>query len=599
MNSTSAKIFLRPIERGGEWSSKLKVLPGGRDVAVPSTIQAGKASDDKLKFDGILRNASQEDVFAICAKDVVDGVLSGSNGTLISYGPLATGKTHTLVGSSQDFQGRGLAARAVHHIFTELGANVNVEVEVKVSCVEIYNDCLYDLLATEEGRLVLMDERGEMDILGLSKRAARDEAEALAYIFQGERLRNTSQHPKNRRSSSGHCIFTVYLDTRAGRDAQGRERHISCKLQLVDLAGSERTKKTNVTGLIFKEATLINKSLSNFEQSVRAAIKGDAALLGLIRQSKLTTLLRDSLCGSNIVTCIAHFSVEEDDFLETVEALRFAARMRFLAVNPVLKFLGSSGPTVVDSSGAAGEEDKLNDSLTAPDDARPMQLSTGSLGINGAENEASAGNQDASNEFLPELDQGVAFTQYKQNTEEGRELAAAFAGAQGRYKEARAEARSLAREVNRAKASIDEWSSKLEERKAERLAGPPLVLPEGGIVIDEAEFSLVEGLKNAKRDYRALFGQLTETKAVLESASGDANEARTKLLTSFHSWYGHASASARKAAGTPSNSAKSPEMKAFEAARALAKATPPHRNFSGEKGSALQATRDAHLRMAF
>jgi len=357
-----------------------------------------------------------------------------------------------------------------------------------------------------------------------------------------------------------------------------------------------------VTGLIFKEATLINKSLSNFEQSVRAAIKGDAALGGLIRQSKLTTLLRDSLCGSNIVTCIAHFSPEEADYLETVEALRFVARMRYLAVTPVLKFMGSSGVTSRPpprGGDAAEGGDNLEDSMKAPDDARPAMIAGGTpRGTTGGE-PGSAEVGGAGEEPSTELDQGAAFTQYKLNTEEGRELAGAFASAQVHYRDTRTEARALAREVNGAKASIDEWSSKLEAARAERLAAPPLVLPDVGVVIDEAEFALLEGLKAAKKEYRDLYGQLSETKAALEAALRESNDARTKLLTSFHSWYGFANASARKAAATPKANEMTPEMKAFEAARSLVKNASPHRTFSGEKGSALQATRDAQLRLAF
>jgi kinesin family protein 6/9 len=37
------------------------------------------------------------------------------------------------------------------------------------------------------------------------------------------------------------------------------------KLHLVDLAGSERTKKTGSDGLVLKEASYINKSLSFLE----------------------------------------------------------------------------------------------------------------------------------------------------------------------------------------------------------------------------------------------------------------------------------------------------------------------------------------------
>lgn len=47
-------------------------------------------------------NSTQEDVYTYSAKPVVDGVLEGFNGTVFAYGQTASGKTHTMEGSSLD-----------------------------------------------------------------------------------------------------------------------------------------------------------------------------------------------------------------------------------------------------------------------------------------------------------------------------------------------------------------------------------------------------------------------------------------------------------------------------------------------------------------
>jgi hypothetical protein len=57
------------------------------------------------------------------------------------------------------------------------------------------------------------------------------EAEALSYFFAGEANRATASHILNKSSSRSHCIFTVYLESRASGDGadkttgRGSPRH--------------------------------------------------------------------------------------------------------------------------------------------------------------------------------------------------------------------------------------------------------------------------------------------------------------------------------------------------------------------------------------
>ena len=126
-----------------------------------------------------------------------------------------------------------------------------------------YNEELYDLFTDSPGSpapLAVVEENGVTKIRGLTKRVVASEEEALAMFFSGEAARSTARHTLNDQSSRSHCIFTLYLETRQGGDAD--ERVIQSKINLVDLAGSERTKKTDVSGQTLIEASYINKSLT-------------------------------------------------------------------------------------------------------------------------------------------------------------------------------------------------------------------------------------------------------------------------------------------------------------------------------------------------
>lgn len=59
-------------------------------------------------------NSTQEEVYLYSAKPVVDGVLEGFNGTVFAYGQTASGKTHTMEGSSlEGDQQAGIIPRMV------------------------------------------------------------------------------------------------------------------------------------------------------------------------------------------------------------------------------------------------------------------------------------------------------------------------------------------------------------------------------------------------------------------------------------------------------------------------------------------------------
>lgn len=67
----------------------------------------------RYKYDKILHNASQEDVFEDCAKDLVRSAVDGLNATVLVYGQTGAGKTFTMSGSMQNYKYRGLIPRAI------------------------------------------------------------------------------------------------------------------------------------------------------------------------------------------------------------------------------------------------------------------------------------------------------------------------------------------------------------------------------------------------------------------------------------------------------------------------------------------------------
>ena len=291
----------------------------------------------QFEFDNILRDASQEEVFTQCGAEACEAVLSGYNATVFAYGQTGAGKTFTMSGdTSSDYKQRGIIPRAVHHVFREMDVRVEKEMTVRCSYLEIYNECIFDLLAErvdpDGPELVVVDRDGQTVVKHLTQRVASNESEALAFFFEGEANRAVSDHVLNKTSSRSHCVFTLHVECRATGD--GDDRTTVSKLHLVDLAGSERVKKTEVTGQQLKEANFINKSLTFLEQTVNALSRGDAHVA--FRQSKLTSVLRDALGGNCKTVMIACAWPDDAHSDETISTCRFASRVMTLQTRAVV-----------------------------------------------------------------------------------------------------------------------------------------------------------------------------------------------------------------------------------------------------------------------
>lgn len=81
---------------------------------------------------------------------LVESVLEGYNGTIFAYGQTGCGKTHSMMGSHDSDEMRGIIPRAFRHIFGFIdGADQNENDRkflLRCSYLEIYNEQILDLL---------------------------------------------------------------------------------------------------------------------------------------------------------------------------------------------------------------------------------------------------------------------------------------------------------------------------------------------------------------------------------------------------------------------------------------------------------------------
>lgn len=107
------------------------------------------------------------------------------------------------------------------------------------------------------------------------------------------------------------------------------------KLQLVDLAGSERISLTGTKGLAAKESIDINKSLFVLRKVIMGlsdANRGHSKDKSHIpyRDSKLTSLLKQSIGGNSYCLMIACIAPSDRFYEENVSTLNYATRASYI-----------------------------------------------------------------------------------------------------------------------------------------------------------------------------------------------------------------------------------------------------------------------------
>jgi hypothetical protein len=236
---------------------------------------------------------------------------------------------------------------------------------VKVSCLEIYNENVFDLLSKEgiqtaKNIVIRENEAGDTVTTGLTELSVSSADETAAALIRGLSSRQTASTSMNARSSRSHAIFSIIIEqTFQHSSTESLQQNLAkrtSRIHLVDLAGSERVKKTNASGDRFTEGTSINKSLLSLgnvinalagieDRAAAAAVTADSSSSSSssssfssssaiqqvhipYRDSKLTRLLKSSLGGNACTLMVACASPADSNIEETISTLRYASRAR-------------------------------------------------------------------------------------------------------------------------------------------------------------------------------------------------------------------------------------------------------------------------------
>ncbi len=255
---------------------------------------------------------------------MVQGAAAGVNATILAYGMTGSGKSHTILGSSD--QGKKKVEEGVVHMAARdlfAAAATQKGGEISMYFLEVYGSALTDCLLLEEEREEQQEEDGgtskalrvrqypdgEVGVENLTRWVVTSVEDVQELLTLGVSRRRVASQKLNSTSSRSHAVITFHCD--------------AAKVHVVDLAGSERVKESGVSGRGLAEARQINLSLFHLSRVVKAV--NERAPVVPYKDDVLCFLLKDAIGGNCRTALLAMVSPAQRHASESAHTLRFAA----------------------------------------------------------------------------------------------------------------------------------------------------------------------------------------------------------------------------------------------------------------------------------
>jgi kinesin family protein C2/C3 len=280
-------------------------------------------------------DSKQEKVFQD-TKPIILSCVDGYNVCIMAYGQTGSGKTYTMMGPPDN---PGVNRRAVRELLDLCNSREEVEYEIKVSLMEVYNEKIFDLLTADRSKDLKIHASPQGTYVGgLIERSVKTQEDVFEVMATGDKHRSVGATQMNTDSSRSHLLLQLSV---TGYNTISKASTTG-KLTLVDLAGSERVSKTDASGERLVEAAAINKSLTCLGQVFKALASSSPHIP--YRNSKLTHALQDSLGGDSKTAIFVNMSPLESNLSETHMTLKFGQNIRKIELGPATKKKGPPRP---------------------------------------------------------------------------------------------------------------------------------------------------------------------------------------------------------------------------------------------------------------
>ncbi|GFQ82841.1 chromosome-associated kinesin KIF4B [Trichonephila clavata] len=322
-------------------SSSLRCRPliaKERPALYPIYFRGNAVSVDRrlYTFDRVFDQRSKnEKIFKELVFDKIDDLIQGYNVAFMTYGPTKTGKSYTMgtfYNRQKEIKDPGIIPRTVREIFKRI--RKDEQYSVKVSFVEVIYEEVYDLLVdpTVERVVKENDARDAFEIECLLEITTQTANEALDVLAKGISTRSgIANFAKNLRSPRAHLLYTLTLEVR-----QNNLPVRVSKMHFVEIGTAERVsspeprRQKKPRGRPLQGLVTFNKIINNLTM--------DKKILPY-RESKLTSILKETLGGNCITVLIVCVSNVYGKTESSVEPIRISSTARRVINKPIINAL--------------------------------------------------------------------------------------------------------------------------------------------------------------------------------------------------------------------------------------------------------------------
>nr|KAI8727563.1 kinesin-like protein KIF15 [Biomphalaria glabrata] len=205
-----------------------------------------------FRYDNVAdADTTQEAVFSLVGKKIIEDCLNGYNGSILAYGQTGSGKSLTMFGPSENLESsqlRGVIPRSLEYLFSVIAHQQDHGSKKQFLCrcsfLEIYQEQIFDLLDTASQGIRLCENMNKgVFVDGLIEQVICNPRDAYQLIIKGWLNRRVALTSMNREGSRSHAVFTVKIESK--EEVGGFQKSNISQINLIDLAGSERQKATN------------------------------------------------------------------------------------------------------------------------------------------------------------------------------------------------------------------------------------------------------------------------------------------------------------------------------------------------------------------
>lgn len=266
--------------------------------------------DCKYKLDRVFDDSYLNvDVYNTLSVNILRSILKyNKNVTFYVYGQTGSGKTHTILG---DHKTKGKEEEGfVSLILRDI---LNINYDVNVSLIEIYNNKCYDILNNKNQ----IHQREDYDrkfilsnIIKKDIKTKKDIADLNQIILESRRTGVSSENDTSSRSHLQICI-----------------EFNNCFLKILDLAGCEKAKMSICDNRNqYKENGEINQSLFALKECIRSLIDGKSYVP--YRRCELTKMLRQSFEPESKTYILSTISQDLYNSHTTLDVLNYITDMK-------------------------------------------------------------------------------------------------------------------------------------------------------------------------------------------------------------------------------------------------------------------------------